>query len=140
MPPVPRPDCAGASAISQRPRATPSARPSRRKKAIGPLVVSPVKPGPLLCKSRILLPFCFAALLVSPTAALGATAGHRRVPLVRAVTVAEWGKDAYNPRATGPVFRRLHNRYHVNAVTLVVVWMQHDTQSSTIAPGTETVG
>jgi hypothetical protein len=83
----------------------------------------------------VVLAVVAAALAVIAPAADAA----RPVPFMRGITIAEWGPTAYEPGAVARTLTRLHDRYGVDTVTLVVVWNEPSRFANTIAPGPQTV-
>lgn len=83
----------------------------------------------------IAVPVLVALLGASPAAAAPPA---RPVPFLRGVTLGEWGRTAYAPRATRAELGRLR-RLGVDAVTMFVVWNQRDGAATRVAPGDSTV-
>jgi hypothetical protein len=71
---------------------------------------------------------------------VGAPAAHATVavPFQRGITVGEWGATAYEPAHTTALMKTLASRYHVDTVTLFVVWEQANARASVVAPGYRT--
>jgi hypothetical protein len=78
------------------------------------------------------------AVLALATGAAGAQAAPP-LGFQRGITVGEWGRTGYEPVRTARLMRTLARTYHVNTVTLFVVWEQADATSTVVAPGYRTV-
>jgi hypothetical protein len=58
---------------------------------------------------------------------------------MRGITIGAWGPAAYEPHPTRRALQTLKRRQHVDTVTLIVVWAQHDANSTKVEPGGITV-
>jgi hypothetical protein len=72
------------------------------------------------------------ALLLAALLATASTAQAARVPYQRGMTLADWGRDAYQPGPTVRELKRLR-RLGVDTVTILAVWMQPNLHSTAIA-------
>jgi hypothetical protein len=79
-----------------------------------------------------------AVLCLAVSGPAGAAAAPKRVPFMRAVTLAAWGPTAYEPRSVKRTLQTLKKRQHVDAVTILVVWSQKNGKSVTVERGAAT--
>jgi hypothetical protein len=91
--------------------------------------------GAALCMAAVF--FAFYGV-VGSSAAEAQRSATVRVPFQHGITVGEWGKTAYQPAPTKAVLQGLRALYHVDTVTLFVVWTQENAVSTEIRPGDQT--